>query len=237
MIEVSKILLLVEGIDDAIFLRDVIQDWFGHKLGVYEHDSEKPIRDISVSAQIFALRGKDKIQKLASIFLQPIIDERSLTCVLVLFDADFPDNDTVKQHKNRGGVAARTAYIREQAKQKNIQLQDIFLFPRGNEDGDLENLLERIVTIPGITQEWDKYEQAITPMARTLEQNEVNVLSKKSKIFSYSEALTGFEKAGGRERNYRDTNHWNLDRTSQHLQPLHTFLKSYFDSTSNIPTP
>ncbi|MFY7997700.1 MAG: DUF3226 domain-containing protein [Candidatus Kapaibacteriota bacterium] len=237
MIDTSKIFILVEGIDDAVFLRDVLRHWFQVEMKVYEHQKGHSAKDIPATAQILALRGKDKISKLGALALRPIIDARQITSVLVLFDADYPDNDTKKQHKNRGGVKDRTLYIQEQAKAVSIEIQGIFLFPFGDKNGDLEVLLEQLVTKPQITQAWDVYEETIKPDARILESEEQTLLSKKSKIFSYSEALTSFENAGGRERKYLNTNHWNLDPTSQHLQPLHAFLKPHFDSTPISPTP
>jgi hypothetical protein len=237
MIDTSKTLILVEGIDDAVFVRDVLLHWFRVEMNVYEHQKEHSAKDVPSTAQILALRGKDKIRKLGALVLREIIDIRELTSVLMSFDADYPDKDAKKQHKNRGGVHDRTLYIQEQAKAVGIALQGIFLFPFGDKNGDLEVLLEQLVTKPQITQAWDFYEETIKPDARTLEDEEQTLLSKKSKIFSYAEALTGFESAGGRERKYLDKSHWNLDHTSQHLRPLYNFLKPHFDSTPTPETP
>jgi hypothetical protein len=226
MNHITTTIVLVEGIDDAVFVRDVIFHWFGYKLKFHEYNQHQ---SDAKGAQILALKGKDKIKLLGPSILKPLIDERGITTTLVLFDADYPNADSKKQHKNRGGVSDRTAYIQEQANAVNISLQGIFLLPTGNQNGDLEVLLEQLVTVPTITKQWDMYEAAITPFSRPLEDSDRSLLSKKSKVFSYAEALTSFEEAGGRERNYLNKEHWNLDHTHEALTPLYDFLKPYFN--------
>jgi hypothetical protein len=238
-------LILVEGIDDIIFVQSVVQRWFGLSFDYYEHKSEKfdgsKIHNAAKDKHIFGVGGKNNIGLLGPIlkqFFDVRCNKNPSMPFLLIFDADFPSKID-SSNPERGGFSARQPHLLEQVQKvdSTFTKKQIYLFPEDHDDGDLEILLERIVAKPEITRTWDDYEARITPFSRTLEGNERDILSKKSKIFSYAEALTGFESAGGRERKYLEKNHWNLDPKNKHLRNLHDFLKPHFDSTPISPTP
>lgn len=229
-------LILVEGIDDIIFIQSAIQHWFKLSFDYYEHKPEKfdagKINNTAKDKHIFGVGGKDSIGLLGPILKQFLDARRSKNPsmpFLLIFDADFPSKID-SSNPESGGFSARQPHLLEQVQKvdSTFTKEQIYLFPEDHDDGDLEILLEHIVTKPEITRAWDDYEALITPFSRTPKGNERSILSKKSKIFSYAEALNGTKKANGSLRDYQNTNHWNLTHTSKHLQPLYDFLSKHF---------
>ena len=106
--------------------------------------------------------------------------------------------------------------------------------PDNHNTGALEDLLEHIIN-PGnqcIMDCWHRYEDDLKRQTITWKTPTTPTApAKKSMIYGYLEALLGTSKSQKdmikeRNRNYADTNHWNL--MSATLQPLKNFLSLYF---------
>lgn len=143
--------------------------------------------------------------------------------VLVIFDADSPDNN--------GGFAVR----KKQIEDYKLALDDIFLFPNNKDDGELETLLENIINERNkpVFECWDKYEFCLKECASTKIGKTLTIPAKKSKIYGYLEALLGHTKREKElvkdpNRNYREVEHWNLD--ADYLKPLKSFIQKHLQS-------
>lgn len=102
---------------------------------------------------------------------------------------------------------------------------NLFLFPNNNNSGSLESILCEIAIKRKIIQCFEEYETCIdgyqTPVI-------------KSKIFAYLDALLPsahkkndkIDLIQEKNRNYRNTNHWNLHH--EFLTPLKEFLTPFF---------
>lgn len=207
----SKTKVLVEGIADAKFLQDIIQEWYALPLG---------IADLGKPGDIICLGGKDafdsaaKLDKLSILFAQA---EFLGIPILAVFDADqYAINiELFNIHSQTHGF-------------------QFFLLPNHADDGDLETLLQSIIhpTNQFIFNCLQAYESCLqgqpTPMT---DSGQFTLPARKTKIYAYLEALVGEsgtekERIKERHRNYREKRHWNLEST--HLKPLKEFLDQFF---------
>jgi hypothetical protein len=234
----TNIKIFVEGPDDSAFIKACIHKWLGDE--VSSSGASKDGDGTIIELGGFSKHVMDFGLSVPKVVRELKVQQTSKVSWtnLFIFDAD----DERKDPKN-GGHAKRKAYIQQQARDKGISIADeaIFLLPFNAQypasenpirEGDLESLLLRITAIPAITNCWDNYENCIKPYLR-----EQHTLSRKSKVFSYAEALTNFASAGGRDRDYQKIDHWNLDPASPYLLPLYDFLKAHFDSIPTSQTP
>jgi len=143
----------------------------------------------------------------------------------VIFDADY--NET------SGGYTKRKKYLNDKKKELNIEF-DLFLFPNNNDDGTLEDLLEKIVNPKhkGIIDCFENYENCL----KKYKDNNGSFLYRspiqKSKIFAYIDA---FKKTKKQEEEYKknhtlylNSEYWKLN--SEYLKPLLSFInKNYSD--------
>ncbi|MFD2933572.1 DUF3226 domain-containing protein [Spirosoma flavum] len=209
----SKIKILVEGIADAKFLQDLINEWYTYPLG---------IASLGKLGDIIHLDGKDafdsanKLEKLSILFEQA--DFLGIP-VIVIFDADhYPDNHLLfSSHSQTHGFT-------------------FFLLPNNEADGDLETLLQTIIHPENqiIFDCWQAYESCLNGKKTAMTETGLFTLpARKTKIYAYLEALVGEsgtekEKIKERQRDYRNENHWNLDPTYPTLKPLKEFLDPFF---------
>jgi hypothetical protein len=107
---------------------------------------------------------------------------------------------------------------------------ELFLFPNNNDNGELESLLETIINPihQGIFNCWTQYENCVARLAPTFRPQGYTLPARKSKIYSYLEALQGntySQKKLCKDpfRNYLEEEHWNLQ--SPNLRPLINFLR------------
>ncbi|MCR4828322.1 MAG: AAA family ATPase [Bacteroidales bacterium] len=104
--------------------------------------------------------------------------------------------------------------------------------PNNHDAGTLEDLLENIINPNNrpIFDCWEHYEQELVQIdipGRT--PPPLTTPAKKTKIYGYLEALLGETKSQKElikeaNRNYEDTQHWNLD--AEYLEPLKAFLEN-----------
>ena len=118
----------------------------------------------------------------------------------------------------------------EQWRAKNNLNFDFFLFPNNTDSGDLEDLLEKIITDQNqpIFDCWESYETCLQEHASKIIGKKMTTPAKKTKIYGYLEALLGEsnkekEKLKEKNRDYRNIAHWNLD--TDYLKPLKEFLE------------
>lgn len=138
---------------------------------------------------------------------------------LVIFDADKD-------------VEARRKELEAIKEQYNVNFE-LFLLPNNKDKGALEDLLENIINPNNrpIFDCWENYEKELVTLdipGRT--PPPLTTPAKKTKIYGYLEALLG-ESNTQKElikevnRNYENTQHWNLD--AEYLEPLKEFLVKY----------
>ena len=135
---------------------------------------------------------------------------------LVIFDAD---ND----------FDARRKDILDWKQEHAVEFE-LFLLPNNHDAGTLEDLLENIINPNNrpIFGCWEHYEQELVKLdipGRT--PPPLTTPAKKTKIYGYLEALLGETKSQKElikeaNRNYENTQHWNLD--AEYLEPLKLFL-------------
>ncbi|MCU0427624.1 MAG: hypothetical protein MUF71_18585 [Candidatus Kapabacteria bacterium] len=228
-----NVLLIVEGIEDAVFLQACIYAWFQTetaKISIFseELDSAKINSAFdSFGAIIFNLKSQDKLKQFLK--LENGIAKRKLTKhpdlkILVVVDADKP-HPTDTRNPHHGGIHAKRAHILDIARETVMPIgkEQIFLFPDNASDGTLEDLLQSCIPDEHSTilECWANYAECVVEKGYTPPSN-------KTKIFSYAEIQTKYNEAFGEKRDYLKPEHWNLDSTSKALAPLYDFLKPHF---------
>lgn len=196
--------IFVEGIADAVFLRQYVKHLYGVEL---EKDA------------VINVDGWEKIKN--DEFLTQLrhnSDDAGIN--LVIFDAD-------------ADCAKRRNELQEIAQNNGVSF-NLFLFPNDADPGALETLLMRIINPQNqpVAGCWDRYENDLkqqtvpwkTPTTPTIP-------SIKTRVYAYLEALVGESKSQKKlikeaERKYDNSNHWNLE--SPELAPLKAFLDKYF---------
>ncbi len=150
-------------------------------------------------------RGKDKWAITADAFRKSTASGRTN---LLIFDADDSYNSRLIELETR-----------------RIELGiefEVFLLPDGRENGDLETLLQQLTIESKSAQIFDCFE-SYKSCIHTL--NEAYTKPDlKTKIYAYSEILTGSGKE--KDRDYTNSEIWDLNHPS--LQPLVDFLKPHF---------
>jgi len=194
----KDILIFVEGVADYKFIQDYIRHLFDVKLG---KDS------------IIEIGGcnKELLNKSALSFRE---NTGKGGTNLLIFDAD----DNFEEKLNEIKTAKRELGLEF----------EIFLFPNNELPGDLEILLYNIVNDKhkALVECWKQYENCLEKQTHPY-----TLPARKTKVYAYLEALLGKsnsqkDKIKERNRNYRNSDHWNLD--ADYLRPLKTFLKQHF---------
>ena len=140
---------------------------------------------------------------------------------LVVFDAD---ND----------IEARRKELEAIKEQFHVEFE-LFLLPNDKDKGALEDLLEKIINPDNncIFKCWENYEKELVKQEISWRTPPpLTTPAKKTKIYGYLEALLGEsnsqkEKIKETNRNYENTQHWDLD--TEYLEPLKEFLFNCFN--------
>jgi len=199
--------IFVEGIADVKFIEDYVYHISGIKL------DDHAIIDAGGWTNLKSTKEKGE-----KIFNQLMFNTDNGGVNLVIFDAD----NNFKERKSE---------IIKWKEEKKLNF-DLFLFPNDSDGGALEELLEKIIcpkNLP-IFECWDQFEKCIDSKKIEGRDKPLTIPAKKTKIYGYLETLLGTsksekEKIKERERDYKETKHWDLDSTS--LSPLKTFLLKY----------
>lgn len=200
----KRVQIFVEGIADAKFLKDFVANTYKIDLEIGKVGSE------SANPDILIVGGKDKIYMVSNLFKE---NEINGIANIVIFDADNFAEENPK-------------FIQYQTK---YAIDDYFLLPNNQGDGDLETLLVQIINPEhqGIFDCWAGYEDCL----RSHKGKNYTTPARKTKIYAYLEALLGESKNQKKkikeaEREYSNTSHWNLNAPA--LNNLKTFLDTFF---------
>lgn len=247
MIE-KKIVIIVEGKADAIFIRDYLQH-------LYQKQDKKDFVPITATSnnqkqkekdalekgyllvfqkpniQIFSTDGCTKLYSKHKATLQHFADTD--TTILVIFDTDNPSKDS-------GGFVKRKTYLEvEQDKISNenierggkpVKFTDIFLLPTNPinkdadkaENGDIETLLHKIIIPEKYKQFFECYDvfcQCISSFSTFADEYK----TEKLLVYNYVKTHQGKNFANEDSRNYRLADFWNLEHDA--LKPLKEFFE------------
>ena len=192
--------IYVEGIADVRFFSQYIQHLFGVMV---------PEERIVKLDGWTNLKGTTWQQR-----MRAITDKGGTNIVII--DAD---ND----------IEARRSDILAWKTENDLDFE-LFLLPNNQDTGALEDLLENIINPNNrpILDCWEDYEEELVQLdipGRT--PPPLTTPAKKTKIYGYLEAMLGESKSQKElikeaNRNYENTQHWNLD--AEYLEPLKEFL-------------
>lgn len=192
--------IFVEGVADARFVKQYISHLFG---------------EVVSDERIVILKGWDNLKTEASALrMRSMSANGGVNLVIVDADEDF---------QGRKGEIERW-------QQTNEVEFEMFLLPNNQDAGALEDMLENIINPNNrpILDCWEDYEKELVQLDipdRT--PPPLTTPAKKTKIYGYLEALLGESKSQKElikevNRNYENTQHWNLD--AEYLGPLKKFL-------------
>ena len=193
--------IIVEGVADVRFVQDYISFLFGE--------------DLKEKTDILSAGGWTKLDS-DSAFVQQLNQNRDNGGVnLIIFDADTD-------------CQSRRKEILDWKESNNLDFE-LFLFPNDTDPGALEALLERIINPKNapIFECWEKYEMCLGSKHIEGRSEPLTRPANKTKIYGYLEALLGESKSQKeqikeRERNYKNTDHWDLN--AEAIAPLREFL-------------
>lgn len=139
---------------------------------------------------------------------------------LIIIDAD---SDANKRKLEVEGIIA-----------ENEITASFFLLPNDSDEGDLETLLERIISTRNsqIFECWGNYEDCLSHISIEGRDAPLSIPARKSKIYSYLEALVGESRSQKKlakdpNRNYKNADHWDLG--SENLSDLKAYLDDYYN--------
>ncbi len=142
---------------------------------------------------------------------------------LLIFDAD--------SDKNNGGFGVRKQHLESQKSVLKIDFE-MFLFPNNQDDGDFENLLEKIIN-PHNQFILDCFDSYSNCLQRSNQQKiELRLPPTKSKIYAYWEIMpmsrSQWEKFKNKKERFYDNPDF-FDLNHSYIDPLKVFLSSYFN--------
>lgn len=214
----KKSIIFVEGPADAVFLNDLIfhlmpegskryKEISKFKIGKAIQIYKEPIIELFVSG------GCTHIQKFNK-KISEFYDEGYN--IILIQDADNPEKDSYL-----GGFQKRMEYLDQMKTKYSIDFYT-FLLPNHKNDGDLEEILEKLV-LKGkydlFYNNYLKYCLEIEKFSSSFCSNEL--LQLKYRIYGYCQVFHGMELANERNRDYHNK-HWNLDHSC--LDSLKAFL-------------
>lgn len=205
----ENIFIFVEGIADVTFIKQYVKFVFNIELGVNQIINVEGWNNL-----ISQTKQGEGYQN------QMNLNNFNGGKNLVIFDAD------------EDLVVRQTDILAWKAKYK-LDFE-LFLFPNNSDTGALEDLLERIINPVNqpIFDCWRGYEACISSKSIEGRATRLTIPAKKTKIYGYLETLLGSshsekEKIKEKNRNYLDSNHWDLD--NNYLTPLREFLARFIE--------
>ena len=161
--------IIVEGIADEKFLKDYFQHIFS--------ESEISDEEIIVSGGWTHINSQKNQGETIRNHMQRNTADDGVN--FMIFDAD----EDFATRKN----------VIEQWKAENHLNFELFLFPNNNDSGDLEHLLEKIITDQNqpIFDCWERYETCLQEHASKIIGKKMTTPPRKTKIYGYLEALLG----------------------------------------------
>ncbi len=215
----EKLLIIVEGIADAVFLTKYLCFLFkdNEEFVPANEENNLGVGKITKVAhypeiKILIAGGCTKIKKFTTQIEEYTDSDFS---VIVIHDADSTEKD-----KKFGGFKNRKLYLENVQKDYKITFKS-FLFPNNKDDGDLENLLLSIISKDKFNQYFSCYEKYIGCI-KEFSGFTPELLENKNKIYNYLQVFLGSKYAKEKNRKF-ETEYW--DMTSESLTPLFLFLK------------
>ncbi len=199
----QKLKIFVEGIADKTFLEQYIKQ---------ELNTQFTCDDIIITGGWQDIKSNTIVNQLKKNTADGGVN-------VVIFDAD-------------ADLETRKAELNLVKQEKGVSF-DLFLMPNNQSTGALEDLLEQIINPENqcVIDCWHRYENDLKEQTISWKNPSTPTSpAKKTMIYGYLEALLGTtksqkEKIKEMNRNYTDSNHWNL--MSKALEPLKIFLSSY----------
>ncbi len=213
-----KLFIIVEGINDIVFLKDFLEVHFGCKTEI-KLKSDTVLLEIS-DIIIYSTKGKDVAGTRKQNLIQEI-NKREPKNIIFIFDAD---NDYKTAESNILDICSGNDCLNE---------AKYFLFPDNENIGDLENILESIVVEKNVFECWNNFEECISS-----KNNVYTIPAKKSKIHTYLEVLNPNTKSGKDNckevnRDYKDKTKWNLDDLDiVAINKLKSFLNQFINNNN-----
>ena len=217
--------IFVEGNDDHDLIIALLQERPGFDFDPTKR-SKRPtsylkIQSTGDSILLFATNGWTKLAE-SEVALRQAKDSGGRN--LIVFDADYDD----PKYPN-GGQLNRTAVIKTAVAAFDPN-PAVFLFPKPDEDGNLETLLLRL-TQPAhqrVMACYDTYEECLRQFPNTNGEPFYNAPSEKRRIYDYvnvmpmtaDQSYRHHEKGG--QKIFENADWWNLN--SPAIQPLRDFL-------------
>lgn len=226
-----RAVIWTEGIADQKFLADVIEHWFGFKFDRSQSKEGETVfefrNDGGDMLIIQSLGGKDTLlsREKSKMDLSALFGFNALQGIqnIVLLDTD-------------DDLEVRKREIDEARNKLGVDFP-CFLLPDDKSVGDLETLLEEIITPQNksIFECWKAYEDCLSKKENLQKPDRRYTLpARKTKIYAYLEALLGESKKQKElikeaKRDYNNADHWILDGSKEPLKPLKDFLELHLN--------
>jgi hypothetical protein len=204
----QKYLIIVEGVADAVFIRDCIyhanekNEKFiqSSKIGKFSKGKPNKIAE-APEIKILNAGGCKHIKE----YKTKIIEAFDINYELIVIqDADNPLKDP-----DTGGTKKRMVFLESIKKEFNIEFET-FLFPNNKDNGDLETLLLQIVNKEKFKKSFDcykKYADCVKFFSEEKHSNEL--LEDKYKVYNYFRTYHGMENAKEENREYK-SEYWDF---------------------------
>ena len=218
-----KIKVFVEGPEDQEFVAALLVRL--GKVGAWQ-EAGKAFRGVTSAGHDITLNTTNGWSGLLDGSLFPELRQSPEEDVLnlVVYDADRPG-------KQQGGHAPRRRQLLR-VREEHALFFELFLLPTDAEDGQLEDLLRRLIpeSHQQVTDCFSDYEACVRQL-RLPDGRAYDVPASKSRIFAYLEVLPltpAEEKRLEKTRNakfFGNADYWNLDASE--VQPLRDFLTQH----------
>lgn len=236
--------VIVEGPKDLYFLHEFVLQRFrtlfsrtGNEIPENARNCGNPFSLVSVSGaielKVFRAGGFKSVNAYRShLSRPPELGARDEFVSGILFDADAPSKK-VKRDMNAGGFAHRVDFIIDQLgilapNQKTQARRQVFLFPDNQSDGNLETLMERMVSPTSDHKTffdvcWSKFEKSLVDHGW-------NCPSGKSRMNEFTAAFNSdIWEDNGINRSFTFPDLW--DWSASGLNPLQSFLDRLLTGT------
>lgn len=199
--------IFCEGISDQRFLRDFLKIHYNINISNEELNSNKYIQNLGSW-------NKLKIQK------EQITETFSEYTSLIFLDAD--DEKVI----DKPGFDGTIKFVTELMKNWNWTKYDIFVLPNHQENGTIEDLLEKIINKKHdqIFECWNEFENCLS------KDKSLSIPAKKSKIYSYLECLNEKDNCSDRNRDFKNEYLWEIrNLENPYISKLKNFLDQYLN--------
>lgn len=212
----NKLSIFCEGVTDQLFLADFLESFYDIKLERVPNKSKIKVFNKIKEIEIVDVGGCTNLSN--PLYLNTLKDNKDLSIQnIVIFDADI----TGQINGNKGFNACKQK-LDNLRKNKDVDFQ-YYIWPNNNDDGIIENLLKEL-----IPKEKEKVYNCIESHQEcllSLNDEKLKIADLKDKISYY--LFTCKSDSRVKNRNYKDTDFWNLDLINTGLNKLKLFLDNF----------